>query len=169
LKFELIDGLMEPTHFNTVNIKMAGAQGAVLVAVILISIFGIGVSLAFSIASIVIGSQYMNSLCDMHTFIRLSTWLIVYGSVNLVGVLCATTVVIFLVTEHYLALGFNIGYLVLLGLFNLAWNIVGAVALFRDSMSCQSNSYSIWAMTLAVLIIQWIGMLVSCFKIRRPD
>ncbi len=145
------------------------ADGSALLAIILISIFGIGISLAFSIASIVIGTQYMASTCDLNSFIRLSTWLIVYGSVNLFGVVCAALVVYMLATEHYATMAVNIGYLIVLGLFGLAWNIVGAVALFRDSMSCQSAAYSLWAMTLAVLIIQWIGMLVSCCSRQRND
>lgn len=143
------------------------AGGSVLVAIILVSIFGIGVSLAFSIASLVIGTQYMTSLCDVNSFIRLSTWLIVYGSVNLAAVCCAILVVIMLAIEHDSTIIVNYSYTIGFGLFGLAWNIVGAVALFRDSAGCQTAAYSMWAMTLAVLIIQWIGMFVSCCSVRR--
>lgn len=140
-----------------------------IAAIIVLCIFGVGVALAFSIAAIVIGSQYMNVLCDINSFIRLSTWLIVYGSVNLFGAFCALGVVLTLVAENGYAMVGNIVYLIVLGLFNLAWNIVGAVALFRDSMSCQTYSYSLWAMTLAILIVQWIGMLTSCCSTSRSS
>ena len=50
------------------------------------------------------------------------------------------------------------------GLFMFAWNIVGAVALFRDAPQCLDEAYSLWAMCLAVLIIQWIGMGLSCIS-----
>ena len=144
-------------------------MGSSIVAVVLICIFGIGAPLAVSIASVVIGSEFMDSWCDVNSFIRLSTWLLVYGSVNLLGCFCAAAVVVTLVTEHPWASVGNILYLVLLGLFNLAWNIVGAVALFRDSMSCQSYSYSLWAMTLAVLIIQWVSMVAQLCSKKNND
>lgn len=139
-----------------------------ILAVIVICIFNIGIACALSIASIVIGSQYMSGVtCDANSFIRLSTWLITYGSVNLAGAIAAVFVVIAILNE--IAPVASIIYLVLLGLFNFAWNIVGAVALFRDSPACQSLSYSLWAMVLAVLIVQWIGMVASCFSKNRND
>ncbi len=149
---------------KTSNQKMIGTA---VVAIIVISIFGVGIPLAFSIASLVIGSQNMAATCDAGSFMLLSNWLIVYGSVNLVGTLVALTIVIMIALESpWGAIG-SIVYLVLLSFFNLAWNIVGAVALFRDGMNCQTLSYSLWAMTLAVLIIQWIGMLASCCSFRK--
>jgi hypothetical protein len=45
----------------------------------------------------------------------------------------------------------------------VAWNIVGAVALFRDGMDCQSLAYPLWAMALACLIVTWANMFISCF------
>ena len=135
----------------------------VLVAVI--AIFQLAAPLAFSIASLVIGSQNMNTTCDHSatSFLSLSTWLIVYGSLTLVFVVMAAVSISLLITGHA---SFFITYAftaILGGLFMFAWNIVGAVSLFRDSPTCQSLAYSMWAMTLAVLIFQWVGMFVSCF------
>jgi hypothetical protein len=74
-----------------------------------------------------------------------------------------------LINESATASVLSIVYLVVLGLFNLAWNIVGAVSLFRDSATCQSLSYSLWAMVLAVLIVQWVGMVATCCSKSRND
>lgn len=48
-------------------------------------------------------------------------------------------------------------------LFLLIWNIVGAVALYRDSTSCLTQLYPLWTMTLCILVIQWkIMCIVAC-------
>ena len=120
----------------------------------LVLLFLVCVSATFSIVSIVIGAQNLNSTCDASSFIRLSIWLIVYGSVNLI------------VLAGFLAPnGRVISVLIYVTdiIWNLAWNIVGAVALFRDSALCQSESQTLWGMTLAVLIWQWLHFAVICF------
>lgn len=132
--------------------------------IVTIVIFQVVSPLALSIAGIVIGSQNMMTTCDHMPgyFMSLSTWLIVFGSVTLGFVVMAVLALALLISGHP---SFFILYLIssiLGGLFMLAWNIIGAVALFRDSPSCQSLSYSLWAMTLAVLIFQWVGMLITC-------
>ena len=65
--------------------------------------YSVVVPLALSIASIVIGSQYMNTVCDRTVpswFMPLSTWLIVYGSVNLPCVLTNVLIVYLFIVEH---------------------------------------------------------------------
>ena len=54
--------------------------------------------------------------------------------------------------------------LIILGIsiFSFAWNIIGAVVLFRDSMDCLEKNNPIWVMTFAYLILQWFVMLVNC-------
>ena len=132
--------------------------------VALIAIFQLAAPLAFSIASLVIGSQNMGTTCDHSatSFLSLSTWLIVYGSLTLVFVVMTAVAITLLITG---SAGFFVTYgvtAILGGLFMFAWNIVGAVSLFRDSPTCQTFAYSMWAMTLAVLIFQWVGMVISC-------
>ena len=136
-----------------------GASG-VLIGLILS--FYVAIPLAFSIASIVIGSQNLDATCDDASFIPLSTWLFAYGGVQLFFVVTGIIAVVLLIMDHASAFILWVVGLILASLFMLAWNIVGAVALFRDSPSCMDNSYSLWAMTLAVLIIQWISLFVSC-------
>ena len=42
------------------------------------------------------------------------------------------------------------------------WNIVGAVALFRDSGACETLAHSLFTMVLSVLCVQWILMILLC-------
>ena len=37
--------------------------------------------------------------------------------------------------------------------FKIIWTIIGYVALFRDSMDCYTNVYSLWTMTLLAIIV----------------
>ena len=140
-------------------------MSAVIVSVVLISVFMIASPLAFGIGSLVIGTQNMGATCDHivpTSFMSLSTWLIVYGSITIAFAVLAIAALFMLITGHA---AFMIMLLVVLipnFLFMFAWNIVGAVALFRDSYPCQTTAYPLWAMTLAVLIIQWIGMVAAC-------
>jgi len=118
--------------------------------------------LAMSIASIVIGAEHQNAPCSDKALVPLSTWLFVYGGVTLGLVVGAIVAVIMLLLDHPSGMVVWIIGLVLGSLFMLAWNIVGAVSLFRDSHTCLDQEYPLWAMTLAVLIVQWIGFVLSC-------
>ncbi|AYV77266.1 MAG: hypothetical protein Barrevirus25_9 [Barrevirus sp.] len=135
-----------------------------VLSAVLIGIFMVGIPIAFGISSVYIGSQNMNTLCDKTVsswFLSLSTWLIVYGSITLFyGVLSVATLTLW-ITQHNSFSGLYLGTVIPIGLFMFAWNIVGAVALFRDAYPCQTQAYSLWAMVLAVLIIQWIGYVFS--------
>ena len=136
----------------------------------LIVAFSVACPLAFSIASVVIGAQNMATTCDHmvpSAFMSLSTWLIVYGSVSLAFVVLALLSIVLLVVQSDAFYGVYLGTNIPGGLFMLAWNIVGAVALFRDSAACQTLTYPIWAMTLAVLIFQWVGMVITCVSSAR--
>lgn len=129
---------------------------------ICLTMFMLSVSLAMSIASYIVAYSNMNLTCDDSTVVKLTTWLIVYASVNLVFIfieLFATMAVCY--GKLCTALIFKIP-LAFNGLFTLAWNIVGAVVLFRDSMNCLDKGTSLWAMTLTVLIYQWLNICVSC-------
>jgi hypothetical protein len=119
--------------------------------------------IAFSTASYVVAFQNLDQECDNSKVLSLTTWLIVYASVNfgqmilitLFAFICHITSSISFFVGSYATLSMFVG------LFNLAWNIVGAVVLFRDSMDCLDDATSLWAMTLAVLIFQWIDMCCS--------
>ena len=122
--------------------------------------------LALGIASLVIAAQNPDITCD-GTMIPLPTWLNVYGGTAL-GMCGVLAIAIALLT-----CGVPIGMYTYAGIgifhhiFMIAWNVVGAVSLFRDSTDCKDAVYSIWAMTLAVLIVQWIGFASNCCRRNR--
>ncbi len=132
----------------------------VMMAVLIVT--NVALAVAFGVPALVIGVRYSDpavQTCGFTSTPPLWTWLIVYGST----VLCFAVVssAALLLVNRWKAI-FAVVSLVT-GCFNLAWNIVGAVALFRDSPFCNELVYPLWAMTLACLIITWISMFFSCF------
>ncbi len=115
-------------------------------------------NLAFGIGAIVIGSQYMGQQCAKPSAPPLDTWLLVFGITALVSMAIAIPLIIFLEK----AAAVFLVYILLFGMFNFAWMIVGSVALFRDCPSCQSQAYPLWAMSLAVLIMMYINVVINC-------
>ena len=107
--------------------------------------------------------------CSTQALIPLSTWLFAYGGVQLFLVLIGVLALVMFIFEHIAAFILWIILMVVGGLFMFAWNIVGAVSLFRDANTCMDQAYPLWAMTLAVLIVQWIGMCVSCFSSKASN
>jgi len=135
-------------------------------------------NLGISIASFIVAGQNVNTTCD-GSFMPLPTWLFVNAAVEMA--LCAVIVMIIVILivlifkvddEQTLAvsvgsIAFAYVFVILLFTFFLvAWNIVGAVALFRDSMPCLHNS-PVWPMTLASLIFQWLSLLGNWFSNRK--
>lgn len=126
-------------------------------------LIGVIPPVAVSIASLVIASEHRHESCDDGAVMSLSVWLIVYGSVTLaitffslilvgLGILMESKgafLVIFITT-------------ILSSLWIIAWNIVGAVSLFRDSMDCLDDAKPVWIMTLVVLILQWLSLIYNC-------
>ncbi len=118
-----------------------------------------------SVADFVIGAQNKDATCDAGALVRLSTWLFINGAIGLffaimlVIMFIVIIVVMFVKPELVIAPAVPlIIMIVVFSCFNLAWNIIGAVALFRDSMECLDQTKPIWAMTLASLILQWLSM-----------
>lgn len=125
-------------------------------------------AIALSIASFVIAADNKDTTCD-GSMMPLPTWLNVYGGVSLSMVILLIVSLVMLFMEHASAM---IGYIVLTilyQLFTLAWNVTGAVALFRDSMDCKEEAKSLWVMTLIVLIFQWLGFIQACCTRRSDD
>ena len=112
-------------------------------------------AVAFGVPALVISGQQWGAVCSAASLPPLYTWLLVYGVVALSAAALLAPLVCCL--RRPAAKALFLALLCAAGLFNFAWNIVGAVALFRDAPQCYSQNHSLWAMTLAVLIIQWIG------------
>jgi len=117
---------------------------------------------AVHIASIVIGFQNMDAACEHGALVEPSIWLVVNGILGLV------TLVILLIMFGALVSGCDdsgvctictVCFVALNFLFMIAWNIVGAVSLFRDSMSCITEAKPLFTMSIVVLVFQWLGIL----------
>lgn len=125
--------------------------------------------LAFAIVALVLGKVHSDTTCDLDAVISLSGWLVVYGATGIAFV----GAFVMLAGTFYITNGISLillfGFLFLYNLFSIAWNIIGAVALFRDGMDCRDENSVLWNMTLAVLILQWIGFVLACFTTRSGD
>jgi hypothetical protein len=113
---------------------------------------------ALIIASYVILALNWDAACD-GTMMPLPVWLLVFAIFETLYLIKSAVSAYYRKTDtgsKTLSYGAGINQL-----FMIIWNIIGAVALFRDSDDCQTALYPLWAMVLAVLIIQWIVM--GCF------
>ncbi len=137
-------------------------KAAIIIFGVALLIIFILPTLAVSIASFVVAAQNMDATCDS-TMVSLPVWLHVNGAVSLaVALFMICTFGAFMATLQWgVLIPFGV-VAVLYSLFNFAWNVVGAVALFRDSMDCLEQTTPLWAMTLAVLILQWLTMISTC-------
>ena len=115
--------------------------------------------LVIIILAIVFGTEYWNNNCG-GTMMPLPIWLVVLGSVATVALVVSGITIFFKDDEYGLhVLGSS---LFTFGVFLIIWNIVGAVALFRDSSECKKVAKPLWNVVLAILIIQWILMCIYC-------
>jgi hypothetical protein len=148
----------------------------------LLTILVLTISLAFSIASYVVAFTNQNAVCSENSLIPLATWLIVYASVEIASIVCVSIIMLLsYLCIHRENIIININLMlspvgVMCVLWLIAWNIVGAVSLFRDSMGClyddnnNNNNTSLWGMTLAVLIWQWLHLFkICCFSSSSQD
>ena len=131
---------------------------AIGVAIIIIIVICLP-NLALSISSIVIGAQNLGTTCDANSFIKLGVWLIVYGSVLLIG--CVVSIIGIILSRKiiYISIGSQTTFVVI-------WFIIGWIAMYRDSIQCDALNHPLWAMCLAVQIIQSIsfGCTILCGK-----
>lgn len=132
---------------------------------------------AMSVASFVIAGQSTNITCD-GSMMPLPIWLNVNAAVTMAF---CTIIIIFIIallvsvfklmendSDDEMVVGIIASFMlifyvtiVIFTFFLLAWNIVGAVSLFRDSMDCLNQAKPLWAMVLACLIFQWISMFTN--------
>ena len=123
-------------------------------------------TLFLAVASFVIGGNNTNTQCDDngHDIIRLSTWLFVNSSVALLSIiLYSLMIILFFAKEQYKYLVITIIIYVLNCIFVIVWNIIGAIELFKNASSCQSQAGNLWTIVLVSLIFQWVNLsLVFC-------
>ena len=105
------------------------------------------------VSSLTISIQNWGATCG-GSMMSLSTWLLVFAIFKILY-LVKSAVAAFCRREENGAKVFYYGAFVHI-LVIFIWNIVGAVALFRDSYDCMTEAHSLWIMTLSVLLIEWI-------------
>lgn len=125
-------------------------------------------TVAVSIASFVIARENSAITCDANALVRLPTWLNVNGAVTLGCCIIAVGLYIVAITFRsalfaflmYTVSGLNWGFMI-------AWNIVGAISLFRDSMACKDTNRPIFIMVVISLAFQWLAILSYLCSIRH--
>lgn len=130
-------------------------------------------SLPVYIAALVIAGKYPDPDCD-GKMVPLPTWLNVYGGVGIIGGCIKTCVALCFIRKPKVVTGVIGGVIITFDLmWVISWNVVGAVALFRDSLSCQEDATQVWETVLALLIIGWVSMLCilwgCCCNRADPD
>jgi hypothetical protein len=112
-------------------------------------------NLALIIASFTILAINWGSTCGI-PLISLPVWLLVFAIVETLY-LIESAVGAYYRAEDHGPKALTYGLIVHM-IFLIIWNIIGACAFYDDSAGCQTNVYSLWAMTFAVLCLQWIIM-----------
>jgi hypothetical protein len=122
--------------------------------VILLSLLIIPV-LGSAIASYIIASNNQDSFCDKNNFVSLSAWLYINATFSLIfltGFLLYSFVLRKYLRYTYIPiLGLIIGFV-----FMTILNIIGSIALFEDSSSCQTLDQQLYYCTLVCLILEWL-------------
>lgn len=139
------------------------------------------VRLSFPIASYVVGFMYYDNLCSVNSLVPLPVWLIAYGAFEFTVIIYMYVVLLltYFWSEQHPDKMAGLDLIAVLikclsSLWLLAWFIVGAVSLFRDSMDCYydrniQGNISLWAMTLAILIWQCIIMISNGEDIKNRN
>ncbi len=126
---------------------------------------GVIPTLGLAIAQFVIAGQNTDIDCDDGAVVALSTWLYACAAVSLASSFSVLCLLGFMLSGHIKSAASLFCCIICpSGFFLLAWNIVGAVALFRDSEDCMKEAESIWIMVLVVLCFQWAGMIANSIK-----
>ena len=136
-------------------------------AIVILCVFVFSPGIILSIAALSIGGMYNRITCD-GTMMPLPVWLQIYGGLELsmISILCLLLVIGIIKENHIMLFVFEILHIIFI-IFGLCWNIVGAVALFRDGMDCIIDARPVWDMTLALLIIQWLSIVIKCFSQKK--
>lgn len=151
----------------------AQCTGYALKIMIMVVLFLLTIpTLAVAIASFVIAGKNWHSTCDTG-FVTLHSWLVGNGVASLFYTVGGVVVAFMLSGDKSEIYLFYIGITTALIVpFKIIWNVIGAVVLFGNSTSCQTKEPSLWKMTLATLILQWIifhfGFVLLVWSFLKP-
>lgn len=141
----------------------------------------LSLGLSVSIAQIVIGNKYSdegNELCISSDDVSfgLATWLLVQGIVGvgfwglllLIGI--GAGIGALACGGDGAAIGAMIGGIpaviaaIFMGLWNLAWFVVGCIIIAKSSDGCKNDVRPVWDLTIASLVFMGLSILGSCGK-----
>lgn len=132
---------------------------------------------AVSIASFTISAKFWDTTCDNSSFMPLPTWLFINGLASIAYCFIGIFLFFSLRKKHQTAyLMYVFTSTVLVFLFKLPWNIVGATILFKYGSSCMTEARPLWDLTMGVLVIQWfilaiivLNTILRCCAIYRES
>lgn len=147
---------------------MGGMPGWVSIILLVGVIIGMIASGCIPLASIIIAASFWNSNCSISPLIPLPIWLLVNGGMMIftelfIWALCLKSLLTS--SPNPIRLKLILVLLTINVIFNIPWNIVGAITLFQTSTNCQTTTPQLWNITLADLIIQWISLIPKCILI----
>lgn len=125
------------------------------------------ISLALPIAELVFAGRYEHQSsrpdCANDRVIDPAKWLLVSGIIGIISiVLMFGSTILTIATENGAFLIITLTVSILVGMFNLAWVIVGSVMLWRDNVDCHPEEFK--SMLWASVIIHLIGVAGSVFR-----
>lgn len=136
----------------------------IILNVILGIVFGVCPTIVLGIVSFVYAGENWNASCDSD-WMPLPVWLVVAGVVSIVFAVVQLSVYTISLCAGLVKKTFAIPFIVLHSglsflylIFLLVWVIIGGVALFKDGSNCQDDAHSLWAMSLAVFIIESVSL-----------
>lgn len=124
-----------------------------VLSIILLGIITL-ITFCVSLSSFIIGNQNWNVACDDGAFMSLSTWLCVIGTISLVC--CIVAWIVYCIKHEGMSI--MVGLTLIATIIVIVFNAMGSRILFTYASSCYTEAYSLWAITLAALIFQWIIM-----------
>ena len=126
--------------------------------------------IAYIVGFLYMGINHTHVTCDnTDTFMSMSTWLIVYGSVELFALLLGLVVMLIIFnikSDNMVGYIYKcFPYLFLLHLaWKMMWNIVGITLLLGYNIECMSKLPILWGCTLTVWILDiiYITVIIIC-------
>lgn len=141
--------------FNGGSFKVTGIN-------VLFMILYMMISIALPILSIIFADSNSEMSCDTSSIIYLDHFLI--GSAILqfiiIGLIAITFIFIYMCgcNCHFNPNKLFRGLLIVESIIYFILANIGAVSLFRDSMSCLNEAPELWGMSLTVIIYYWISL-----------
>jgi len=104
-------------------------------------------------ASIGIGVQNWNTVCDDACFMSMPLWVILIGIISLVFAVASMILYFF---KHKEPVGFFGAYTGIAWVFVTPFAIMGSRILYQQAGLCYDMAYPLWAVFMTALVLDWI-------------